>query len=89
MNFRRAVIRLLLFTGFLLFIAWMSLKLMQYRGDWERLIHDIENCGRSVIDRAKPAIDAAKRFIDEHIAPMVENATRFIQEKATGIAAGR
>lgn len=39
-NLRRSVFRLLLVTGFLLAVAWVSLKLMQYNGDWERLLKD-------------------------------------------------
>ena len=39
------MIRLLLFTGFLLLVAWAALKLMQYNGDWEKLIQDVQVSG--------------------------------------------
>lgn len=42
-NLRRSVFRLLLVTCFLLAVAWVSLKLMQFNGDWERLLKDLQD----------------------------------------------
>jgi len=43
MNFRRSVMRILFTTAFLLLVAWVSLKLMVYRGDWDALLRDVQN----------------------------------------------
>ena len=39
-SFRKSVIRLFLATFFLLFIAWVGMKAMQYHGDYEGMIRD-------------------------------------------------
>ena len=36
-DFRRSVIRLFLATFFLLFIAWIGMKAMQYHGDYSQI----------------------------------------------------
>ena len=41
-DFRRSVIHLILGTSFLLFIAWVGVKAMQYHGDYERMIQDAQ-----------------------------------------------
>ena len=41
-DFRRSVFRLFLATFFLLFIAWIGMKAMQYHGDYERMIRDVQ-----------------------------------------------
>ena len=41
-DFRRSVFRLFLATFFLLFIAWIVMKAMQYHGDYERMIRDVQ-----------------------------------------------
>ena len=41
-DFRRSVIHLFLGTFFLLFIAWVGVKAMQYHGDYERMIQDAQ-----------------------------------------------
>ena len=41
-DFRKSVIRLFLGTFFLLFIAWVAMKAMQYHGDYERMIADAQ-----------------------------------------------
>lgn len=41
-DFRRSVIRLFLATFFLLFIAWVGMKAMQYHGDYDRMIRDAQ-----------------------------------------------
>ena len=40
-SLRRAVFRLLLITAFLLFVAWLAMKAMQYGGDWQRVLRDL------------------------------------------------
>jgi hypothetical protein len=39
-DFRKSVVRLFLVTFFLLFIAWVGMKAMQYRGDYERPLNN-------------------------------------------------
>ena len=40
-DFRGSVVKLLVATCFLLLVAWLSMRLMQYNGDWERLFSDL------------------------------------------------
>ena len=64
-DFRKSVIRLFLATFFLLFIAWVGMKAMQYHGDYERMIWDAQRYLREndvvafVRDKAVPAIQDA------------------------------
>lgn len=64
-HFRRSVIRLLVGTIFLLFIAWVGMKLMQYGGDYEKMMLDgrkmLEGWGdgfSSVFDRVKTFVQS-------------------------------
>ena len=61
-HFRRSVTRLLVGTIFLLFIAWIGVKLMQYHGDYEKLLLD----GRKMVegwgDGFITAFDRVKAF---------------------------
>lgn len=61
MNFRRSLMRLLFLTAFLLFIAWVGLKLMTYRGDWEAAIRDLTDW-----------IAPIRRFFEDKIEPMFQ-----------------
>lgn len=74
-DFRRSAFRILLLTCFLLLIAWVSLKLMQYRGDTEALLNDLQNTGaaRFVKEKAVP-------FIHEKLAPAVEKLSAPVKE---------
>ena len=64
-SFRKSVIRLFLATFFLLFIAWVGMKAMQYHGDYERMVWDAQRYLREndvvafVRDKAFPAIQDA------------------------------
>ena len=64
-DFRKSVIRLFLATFFLLFIAWVGMKAMQYHGDYERMVWDAQRYLREndvvgfVRDKAVPAIQDA------------------------------
>ena len=64
-DFRKSVSRLFLATFFLLFIAWVGMKAMQYHGDYERMIWDAQRYLREndVVaffrDKAVPAIQDA------------------------------
>ena len=64
-DFRRSVFRLFLATFFLLFIAWVGMKAMQYHGDYERMVWDAQRYLREndvvafVRDKAVPAIQDA------------------------------
>ena len=64
-DFRKSVIRLFLTTFFLLFIAWVGMKAIQYHGDYERMIRDAQRFLREndvvafVRDKAVPAIQDA------------------------------
>ena len=64
-SFRKSVFRLFLATFFLLFIAWIGMKAMQYHGDYERMVWDAQRYLREndvvafVRDKAVPAIQDA------------------------------
>ena len=64
-SFRKSVFRLFLATFFLLFIAWVGMKDMQYHGDYERMVWDAQRYLREndvvafVRDKAVPAIQDA------------------------------
>lgn len=69
-EFRRAVFRLLFTAVLLLFGAWAALKVMQYRGDVEAMLRDLQ-------------ASRAFRFVREQVLPFVqEKAIPFFQEKA-------
>ena len=64
-SFRKSVFRLFLATFFLLFIAWVGMKAMQYHGDYERMVWDAQRYLREndvvafVRDKGVPAIQDA------------------------------
>ena len=64
-SFRKSVFRLFLATFFLLFIAWVGMKAMQYHGYYERMVWDAQRYLREndvvafVRDKAVPAIQDA------------------------------
>ena len=64
-HLRRSVFRLLLVTGFLLAVAWVSLKLMQYNGDWERLLKDLQDNQIALFAQEK-----ALPFFQEKVIPI-------------------
>lgn len=74
-SFRRSVFRLLFFTAFLLFVAWIALKLMQYRGDWGRLLEDGQSWLRGIGIRP----DAIVRFFNETVEPKVQEMVQSVR----------
>ncbi len=82
-NLRRSVIRLLLVTAFLLGGAWVALKLMQYRGDMNLLIKDLEKIGVVSFFRDKVVPWFQKDFVPfftEKVFPKVESMARPARE---------
>lgn len=67
-DFRRSMIRLVVFTAFLLIVAWLGLKLMQYHGDWERLIKD----GQDWLNGLGIHPDRIFKSIGDAVGPKVE-----------------
>ena len=74
-NFRRSVFRLLFFTAFLLFVAWIAMKLMLYRGDWNRLLAD----GQAWLKGIGIHPDAIVRFFNETVRPKVEEMVQSVR----------
>ena len=79
MNLRRAVFRLLILICLLLFIAWVSLKLMTYNGDWEKLIRDGQAAMGGFFGIFKKAFDAVQRFAKETIKPLIDQFISWIR----------
>jgi hypothetical protein len=71
-DFRKSVIRLFLATFFLLFIAWVGMKAMQYHGNYELMIRDAQ---RFLRENAVVAFfrDKAIPFFRGKVIPAVEN----------------
>ena len=70
-DFRKSVIRLFVGMFFLLFIAWIGMKAMQYHGDYERMIRDAQRFLRenSVVDFFQ---NKAMPFLQEKVVPAIE-----------------
>ena len=66
-HFRRSVIRILVGTIVLLFFAWVGLKVMQYNGDYERLVQDWRNVAGGWGDGFTSAFDRVKEFVQSLI----------------------
>ena len=77
-DFRRSVIRLFLATFFLLFIAWIGMKAMQYHGDYERMIRDAQRYLREN-DVVRFARDKAMPFIRGKIIPAIGNVVNSVK----------
>ena len=71
-DFRKSVIRLFLATFFLLFIAWIGMKAMQYRGDYERMIRDVQRFLREN-DVVRFVRDKAVPFLRGKVIPAIES----------------
>lgn len=71
-DFRKSVIRLFLATFFLLFIAWVGMKAMQYHGDYARMIRDAQRFLRQN-DAVAFVRDKAIPFFQGKIIPATEN----------------
>ncbi len=70
-DFRKSVIRLFVGMFFLLFVAWIGMKAMQYHGDYERMIRDAQRFLRenSVVDFFQ---NKAMPFLQEKVVPAIE-----------------
>ena len=82
-NFRRSVIRLLLFTAFLLFGAWLALKAMQYHGDVGRMVQDLRGLGvvRFFENKILPWFsEKLIPFFRDQVGPRVEEFVRPVRE---------
>ena len=77
-DFRRSVIRLFLATFFLLFIAWIGMKAMQYHGDYERMIRDVQRFLREN-DVVRFVRDKAVPFILGKIIPVIGNVVNSVK----------
>ena len=77
-SFRRSVIRLFLVTFFLLFVAWVGLKAMQYRGDYGRMLRDAQ---RALRDSAAVGFFQHKviPFVQERVIPFIEGAINSVK----------
>ena len=76
--FRKSVFRLFLATFFLLFIAWIGMKAMQYHGDYERMIRDAQRYLREN-DVVRFARDKAMPFIRGKIIPAIGNVVNSVK----------
>jgi len=77
-DFRRSVIRLFLATFFLLFIAWVGMKAIQYHGDYERMIRDAQRYLREN-DVVRFVRDKAVPFFQRKVIPAVENVINTVK----------
>ncbi len=77
-DFRKTVIRLFLATFFLLFIAWVGMKAMQYHGDYERMIRDAQRFLREN-DGVKFVQNKLIPFFRVKVIPAVENAVNTVK----------
>lgn len=66
-DFRRAVFRLLAMTAILLFGAWAALRVMQYRGDVQALLRDLQGS-----DAARFLREKAVPFFRDQLWPRLE-----------------
>lgn len=72
MNLMRSTLRILIAACFLLFVAWLSMKLMQYGGDWDKLFQEAQQ-------KTAPFTDSAMRFINEQVLPRFEELAQTVQ----------
>ena len=77
-SFRKSVIRLFIATFFLLFIAWVSMKAMQYHGDYERIFRDAQRFLREN-DVVGFVQGKAIPFFQQKVIPAIENVINTIK----------
>ena len=77
-SFRKSVFRLFLATFFLLFIAWVGMKAMQYHEDYERMIRDAQRflCENDVVRFVQ---GKAIPFFRGKAIPAIENVINTIK----------
>lgn len=82
-SLRRAVFRLLLLTAFLLFIAWLAMKAMQYGGDWQRVLRDLlgdtSGIERFFNEQVMPRLRDVGAYFSEKVGPWVEDAVNGVR----------
>ena len=76
-SFRKSVFRLFLATFFLLFIAWVGMKAMQYHGDYERMVWDAQRYLREN-DVVGFVQGKAIPFFQQKVIPAIENVINTI-----------
>ena len=76
--FPKISIRLFLATFFLLFIAWIGMKAMQYHGDYERMIRDAQRFLREN-DVVGFVQGKAIPFFQQKVIPAIENVINTIK----------
>ena len=77
-SFRKSVFRLFLATLFLLFIAWVGMKAMQYHVDYERMIRDAQRFLREN-DVVGFVQGKAIPFFQQKVIPAIENVINTIK----------
>ena len=77
-DFRRSVIRLFLATFFLLFIAWVGMKAMQYHGDYDRMIRDAQRFLHEN-DAVRFAQGKAIPFLRVKVIPAIGNVVNSVK----------
>lgn len=77
-DFRKSVIHLFLMTFFLLFIAWIVVKAMQYRGNYGRMIQDARRFLREN-DAATLVRDKVMPFFREKLIPVIERVSSAVK----------
>jgi hypothetical protein len=77
-TFRKSVFRLFLATFFLLFIAWVGMKAMQYHGDYERMIRDAQRFLREN-DVVGFVQGKAIPFFQQKVIPAIENVINTVK----------
>lgn len=75
MNLMRSALRILIATCFLLFVAWLGMKVMQYGGDWEKLLQEAQQ-------KAAPFLETATRFFNDQLLPRFESLVKTVQDFA-------
>ena len=77
-DFRKSVLRLFLGTFFLLLIAWVGMKAIQYHGDYERMIRDAQRFLREN-DVVAFVRDKLMPFFREKVIPAIENVINTVK----------
>lgn len=77
-SFRKSVFRLFLATFFLLCIAWVGMKAMQYHGDYERMIRDAQRFLREN-DVVGFVQGKAIPFFQQKVIPAIENVINTVK----------
>ena len=77
-SFRKSVFRLFLATFFLLFIACVGMKAMQYHGGYERMIRDAQRFLREN-DVVGFVQGKAIPFFQQKVIPTIENVINTVK----------